>query len=135
MADFPNLYIHAYNNPEDIRKFIRLRVREAIRERKLLWGRVSIELEDKIIRTLIHKSNAMFRLASLHIDSLYDTRRVKIEANVHHTLSQLPPGVCESYDARVLQILDATEPNSQLALRLLKWLPRACEAIDSKNFI
>ncbi|KAB8295087.1 hypothetical protein EYC80_007025 [Monilinia laxa] len=62
LVNSPNLYIHAADNTEDIVIFIRSRVQEAIRDGKLLCGRVSDRLKNIIIGRLIKEANGMFRL-------------------------------------------------------------------------
>ncbi|KAF7889956.1 uncharacterized protein EAF02_002371 [Botrytis sinoallii] len=134
LARSPNLYIHATDNTADIILFIKSRIKEAIREDKLLCGRVSSHLENIIIDKLIEKANGMFRLASMHIDSLCDPYRVKTEANVHHALDHLPQELGKSYGVVISQIMQAEYPNPLLASRALKWLLCSREALNSKTF-
>ncbi|KAF7929613.1 hypothetical protein BELL_0068g00030 [Botrytis elliptica] len=133
LARSPNLYIHATDNTGDIILFIKSRIKEAIRQDKLLCGRVSSRLENIIIGKLIKKANGMFRLASMHIDSLCDPYRVKTEANVHHALDHLPQELGKSYDVVISQIIQAEYPNPLLASRALKWLLCSREALNSKT--
>ncbi|KAF5876990.1 putative ankyrin repeat protein [Botrytis fragariae] len=133
LARSPNLYIHATDNTGDIKMFIKSRIKEAIREDKLLCGRVSSCLKKIIIGKLIKKANGMFRLASMHIDSLCDPYRVKTEANVHYALDHLPQELGKSYDVVISQIMQAEYPNPLLASRALKWLLCSREALNSKT--
>ncbi|KAF7898203.1 hypothetical protein EAF00_004649 [Botryotinia globosa] len=133
LACSPNLYIHATDNTGDIILFIKSRIEEAIREDKLLCGRVSSRLKNIIISKLIKKANGMFRLASMHIDSLCDPYRVKTEANVHYALDHLPQELGKSYDVVMSQIMQAEYPNPLLASRALKWLLCSRKALDSKT--
>ncbi|KAF7954213.1 hypothetical protein EAE96_005342 [Botrytis aclada] len=129
----PNLYIHATDNTGDTIMFIKSRIKEAIREDKLLCGRVSSRLKNIIIGKLIKKANGMFRLASMHIDSLCDPYRVNTEANVNYALDHLPQELGKSYDVVMSHIMQAEYPNPLLASRALKWLLCSREALDSKT--
>lgn len=133
LARSPNLYIHATDNTEDIILFIKSRIKEAIREDKLLCGRVSSHLKNIIIGKLIKKASGMFRLASMHIDSLCDPYRVKTEANVHYALDHLPQELGKSYDVVISQIMQAEHPNPLLASRTLKWLLCSRRALSSRT--
>lgn len=133
LVNSPNLYIHAADNTEDIMMFIRSRVQGAIRDGKLLCGRVSDRLKDIIIGRLIKEANGMFRLVSLHIDSLCDPYRIKTEANVHYALDHLPQELEKSYDVVMSHILQAEDPNPHLASRILKWILCARKALDSTS--
>lgn len=130
-----NLYIDALQNMEDITKFVNSRVRDAIRKEKILCGRVSTKLRDEIISTLIGKAKGMFRLVSLHIDSLCDPARVKTRANVLHVLANLPPDLEKSYDYILAQIAGSQKPNPEIASRVFKWLLAVREQLTSQTFI
>jgi hypothetical protein len=130
-----NLYIDASQNMEDIMKFVNSRVRTAIRQEKILCGQVPAKLRDEIITTLIEKAKGMFRLVSLHIESLCDPTRVKTKANVLHVLENLPPDLEKSYDYILAQISSSQKPNPEIASRVFKWLLSAREQLSSQTFI
>jgi len=131
----PNLYIHAKDNEEDIRRFVQSRVEEAIRKGRLLCGEVPGSLKSTIVQTLIQKAEGMFRLVSLHIDSLCDPIRIKTKSNVLDALSKLPRDLKRSYDTVMTQISNSQDPNPMLAARAMKWLLCAQESLGSKDFI
>ncbi|KAF7952034.1 uncharacterized protein EAE97_001531 [Botrytis byssoidea] len=133
LARSPNLYIHATDNTGDITMFIKSRIKEAIREDKLLCGHVSGRLKKIIIGKLIEKANGMFRLASMHIDSLCDPSRVITEANVHNVLERLPQELGKSYDVVMSQIMQSEYPNPLLASGTLKWLLCSRRALSSRT--
>lgn len=133
LAHSPNLYIHAADNTEDIMMFVESRVHEAIRDGKLLCGRVSDHLKNIIVQRLIEKAKGMFRLVSLHIDSLCDPYRIKTEANIHHALAHLPEELGKSYDVIISYIMQAEDPNPLLASRMLKWLLCSRETLDAQS--
>ncbi|KAH8598885.1 hypothetical protein B0O99DRAFT_505861, partial [Bisporella sp. PMI_857] len=130
----PNLYIHANNNEEDIRRFVVFRVDEAIRKQRLLCGNVSKQLRQKIIDILIQKAEGMFRLVSLHIEHLCDPSRVKTRENVLNALGTLPRNLTNSYDGVMSQIAKSEEPNPMLASRVFRWLLCARTSLRAEAF-
>lgn len=59
LEDHPNLRIEAKDNFLDIKGYVEQQIDEAIKDGRLLRGRVSIELRGKIIHKLIRKSGSM----------------------------------------------------------------------------
>ena len=135
LSQTPNLYIRASDNKEDIERFVKSRVNESIKKEKLLCGIVSDSLRDIIVGTLIEKARGMFRLVSLHIESLCDPHQIKTEANVLEALKHLPQDLKKSYDTVLTQITNSQDPNPKLAERTLKWLLCGQQALDSQGFI
>jgi nucleoside-triphosphatase THEP1 len=135
LSQTPNLYIHATDNEKDIRRFVKWRLDEAIDKERLLCGKVSRNLRDIIVEELIKKARGMFRLISLHIESLCDPHQIKTEANVLEALKGLPQDLKKSYATILSQVSSSQEPNPKLAVRTLKWLLCAQQALDSEGFI
>lgn len=135
LSQAPNLYIRAADNTRDIERFVVFRVDEAILKERILCGEVSNDLRQKIIETLIGKANGMFRLASLHIESLCDPARIKTKANVLDALVHLPQDLQLSDDSILARISNSQDPNPELANRVLKWLLCARESLPSLGFI
>jgi hypothetical protein len=59
LADSPNLCIRASDNCEDIEYFVRSEVARSINDKRLLGGKVSGELRNRIIITLIEGAQGM----------------------------------------------------------------------------
>ena len=135
LSKTPNLYIHATDNMEDIRKFVVSRVGEAITDGRLLCGKVSSELHGTIIDILIQKAEGMFRLVSLHIQTLCDPYRIKTAANVLDALTHLPQDLTESYASILAQINNSQDPNPKIAESVMKWMLCAQEALDAETFM
>lgn len=131
----PNLYVNAGDNGSDIQNFIVVRVDEAISQGRLLCGKVSRNLRETIVETLSKKAEGMFRLVSLHIDSLCDPERIKTKANVLNALADLPRDLTKSYDTIMLQISRSQHPNPEMASRILNWQLHAHESLESSAFI
>lgn len=135
LSQTPNLYIQASDNMEDIRNFVVSGVNDAIYKDRILCGKVSDNLKEAIISTLISQSNGMFRLVSLHIDSLCNPDRIKTKANVLESLKTLPADLKDSYDAILERIQHSQAPNPVIAERTLKWLLCAREPLPSNSFL
>lgn len=135
LAETPNLYIHATDNADDIQRFVHSRVDEAVSKGRLLCGRVSQNLRNSIVTTLIQKAEGMFRLVSLHIETLCDPYRIKTEANVHNALDHLPRDLKKSYKYVMSQISNSEEPNPKIAERTMKFLLCAQPTLDSQALL
>jgi len=135
LSQTPNLYIKAADNMSDIRKFVVTSVDDAIEKERILCGRVSYDLRQTILDTLISQAKGMFRLVSLHIESLCNPHRIKTKANVLDSLAHLPTDLKLSYDRILAQIQNTQYPNPRLAERILKWLLCAREPLPSKTFL
>jgi hypothetical protein len=119
----------------DIKKFVVSRVDEAIIKERILCGLVSNDLRKRIIETLIKNANGMFRLPSLHIESLCDPAQIKTTSNVLDALAHLPRDLQVSYDSILTKISSSQYPNPELANRILKWLLCAQVSLSSQIFI
>lgn len=132
LRDSPNLYIHAVNNEQDIESFVHSKVSEAIEEERLLCGKVSERLRRLIIYTLNQKAQGMFRLVSLHIETLCDPQLIKSEENVLMALHRLPKDLERSYSIILDQIQNSEDPNP-LIETTFRWLLSAKTTLSSKS--
>ncbi|PVH80192.1 hypothetical protein DL98DRAFT_208852 [Cadophora sp. DSE1049] len=135
LSKTPNLYIRASDNRGDIESFVTFRVEEAIDKGRILCGKVPQDLRNIIAETLIRKAEGMFRLVSLHVQSLCDPSRIKNRANVLDTLDHLPLDLKRSYDTIFGQITTSQYPNPDIADRVIKWLLFAQEQLPADVFI
>ena len=76
-----------------------------------------------------------FRLASSHIQSLCDHRRIKTEDNVRTALARLPEELNAIYSVIMEQISIQEEPNPDIAQATLKWLSCARRQLTSEEFL
>lgn len=60
LADSPNLYIHAHDNSDDIKRFIDVEVEQAIGKKRLLGGQVSNHLKNHLVHSLRVGANGMY---------------------------------------------------------------------------
>ncbi|RDW72196.1 hypothetical protein BP5796_08230 [Coleophoma crateriformis] len=135
LSKVPSLYINTSDNSSDIENYVRSQVAKAISEERLLCGEVSQDLEEHIVQTLISKAQGMFRLPSLHIETLCDPYQVKTEDNARHVLGKLPKKLNESYQLIFEQINMGEYPNPEIASRIMNWLMCALRKMDTAEFV
>jgi hypothetical protein len=59
LAGSPNVFIQANDNKVDIEQFVRIKVAQAIKSKRLIKGGVSRQLESRIVKTLIDGAQGM----------------------------------------------------------------------------
>ena len=59
LSDLPNLYIKASNNAKDINRYVHFKVEQAVADKRLLDGNVSVSTVQLIIDTLKNKAQGM----------------------------------------------------------------------------
>lgn len=59
LTNSPNVFIHATDNGEDIRRFVFTEVHQSLRDQKLLSGVISDRMRNRIINTLIEGAQGM----------------------------------------------------------------------------
>lgn len=67
LADLPNLYIHAHDNSDDIKRFIDVEVERAIEKKRLLGGQVSIDLKNHLVHSLNIGANGMYAISLMAV--------------------------------------------------------------------
>ncbi|GKT86212.1 ankyrin repeat protein [Colletotrichum tofieldiae] len=88
LQDAKLIQITSADNIDDISAFVKSTVNAAVRNKRLLGGRVSTNLQNRIIEMLIQGSGAMFLWASLHLEQLCDPR-FALEDDVNKELEAL----------------------------------------------
>ncbi|KAL5391936.1 hypothetical protein PMIN04_007501 [Paraphaeosphaeria minitans] len=121
-GDSSNIQIEEKDNKFDIDHFVRIRLEQAIKEKRLIKGKVSDQLKEKIIETLTAGAQGMFRWVSLQIQNLCDPGRIRYEGDVVTELGRLPQTLAESYDITHNTISCSGEASRAVAERTLKWL-------------
>ncbi|KAH8689133.1 hypothetical protein BGW36DRAFT_466680 [Talaromyces proteolyticus] len=122
LENTPNVYISEVDNQDDIRNFVCHSVDKIIEEKRLIRGRVSNELKNRIMDKLIEKGKGMFRWVSLQLESMCDCRRVKVEEDIEYQLHSLPMTLKDSYDIIYQNIAMMQFRSRVIAERTLKWL-------------
>ncbi|KAJ6532728.1 ankyrin repeat-containing domain protein [Mycena vulgaris] len=104
---------------DDIRQYIKAQIVKSSR----LWKHVqnSDGLQGEIERIIIQRSDGMFLVAKLHIDSL--TRKLTVKA-VRETLKKMPGTLNATYDEVMERINGQSEEERNLARRILCWIQK-----------
>ncbi|KAL8645974.1 MAG: hypothetical protein Q9210_006409 [Variospora velana] len=104
LNNVPNVYIRSDDNGIDVERYIDLELDKAISEQRLLEGRVSANLQERILRTLKDGAHGMFLCVSLQIQNLCDPERMIVASDVEDALPCLPPTLFQLYEAILARI-------------------------------
>ncbi|KAF8207492.1 ankyrin repeat-containing domain protein [Mycena galopus ATCC 62051] len=102
---------------EDIRKYLEGQIQESCRLSRHI--KKSPTLRESIEEKIVKRSDGMFLLAKLHIDSLMTKQNV---AAVQNGLANLSSGLDDAYAGIVNRINQQSEDDRQLAWRTLSWV-------------
>ncbi|KAI4129777.1 MAG: hypothetical protein LQ338_002087 [Usnochroma carphineum] len=111
LNNVPNVYIRSDDNGEDVEKYIDMELEKAISEQRLLKGRVSAHLKERIFGAL--KDRAGFF------------------GDVEDALLCLPPTLFQLYDVIMKRIDRIASHGRALAKKALRWLLCAREPLTS----
>ena len=135
----PNIYINIYDNKDDINRFISARIEKAQTDGRPLKGLVSSELKTFITENLamkaggmyvvfltlqIHEADKIYRFlwVSLQIESLCDSRRIKIEGDLVDELARLPRSLAGMYSLILENIGQIEQHGRTIAETMFRWL-------------
>ncbi|KAF2826303.1 hypothetical protein CC86DRAFT_467052 [Ophiobolus disseminans] len=118
----PNIVISATDNSTDISLFVDTSLDVAIRERRLLKGKVSTDLRELIKSTLVQGASAMFLWASLHIQQLCDGHKYELESDVINALASLPTTLRSVIHQMYNRIEQYPTTAKEVAQRTISWL-------------
>ncbi|KAL8657729.1 MAG: hypothetical protein Q9226_001628 [Calogaya cf. arnoldii] len=118
----PNVYISSDDNGDDVDRYVEQELDKAIDEQRLLQGRVSTSLRQRILDELRSRTHGMFLWARLQIQNLCDPERMIVASDVEAALHHLPATLYELYRG-ILDRIDRIAPRGQiLATKTLTWL-------------
>ncbi|KIM98437.1 hypothetical protein OIDMADRAFT_20084 [Oidiodendron maius Zn] len=117
-----NLFIDATDSCGDIETFVVKEVKTVIKRKRLIGGKVSPELENLVVQTLIGRAEGMFRWVQLQIELICNAKHIKRDPDVRSALGKLPATLKESYEQIYSQILELEPPSRVIAERVLSWL-------------
>lgn len=109
----PNVSITATDNADDIRKFVHQEI-----SHRLLRGRASKQIRERVESDLNGKANGVFRWVALQVDALCDPDRVFSVEDIEYLLGQLPKTLEDTY-SRLLDDLETLPPPSREAMKNL----------------
>lgn len=107
----PNLSITAADNADDIATFVRKEIGQ-----RLLHGRASKQIRERVESDLNSKANGVFRWVALQVDALCDPDRVFSVEDVEYLLQELPKTLEDTY-SRILDDLQSLPPPSREAIK------------------
>ena len=107
----PNLSITAIDNADDIAKFVHKEIGQ-----RLLHGRASKQIRERVESDLNSKANGVFRWVALQVDALCDPDRVFSVEDVEYLLQELPKTLEDTY-SRILDDLESLPPPSREAMK------------------
>lgn len=135
LSSVPNVYISSDDNGEDVDRFVKHELDKAIDEQRLLQGRVSASLRQRILESLRSRAHGMFLWARLQIENLCDPQRMMVVSDVEDALHQLPATLFELYSG-ILGRIDRIAPRGRLlATKTLTWLLCAREPLQPSTLV
>ncbi len=135
LSSVPNVYISSDDNGEDVDRFVKHELDKAIDEQRLLQGRVSASLRQRILENLRSRAHGMFLWARLQIQNLCDPERMIVVSDVEDALHQLPATLFELYSG-ILGRIDRIAPHGRLlAMKTLRWLLCAREPLQQSTLV
>ncbi|KAJ7453087.1 ankyrin repeat-containing domain protein [Mycena latifolia] len=117
-ADIENLEIRA--TEDDVRQYIEAQILKSSRLSKHIKN--CPDLRNKIERRIVGRSDGMFLLAKLYIDSLTTKHTVKA---VREALDKMPSDLTGAYDELMERINRQSEDDKDIAQRTLSWVSNA----------
>ncbi|OCL11473.1 hypothetical protein AOQ84DRAFT_386815, partial [Glonium stellatum] len=123
----PNVEIQATHNQGDIEKFVS---QEIVKHRR--WKKISLSLQERIVKTLLDRSDGMFQWAYLQISQLLD---LQTEAAIRSRLGKLPIGLKGAYQEIYGKIAARNEHEKVLADRAFMWVMCSCKPLNSDELL
>ncbi|KAK6996934.1 hypothetical protein R3P38DRAFT_3626400 [Favolaschia claudopus] len=109
-------------NEDDIRRYIDGQIRKSPRLAKNIENSTPPGLRGEIERTIVSRSDGMFLLAKLHIESIVKQLTVKA---IRKALKNMPRDLKRTYDDLWERINQQSEEEKDLARRTLTWISNA----------
>ncbi|KAF3384594.1 hypothetical protein F1880_001890 [Penicillium rolfsii] len=125
----PNIGIEATDNRDDIRKFVRERLRIMDTRRRTP---ISEALKKEIINTLLKKSGGIFQWVALQMDHISG---LNLEGDIRKRLGQLPKNLEEAYDEIFDRIESAEGSQPGIATRAFSWVLLSFTPLSSDTLV
>ena len=109
----PNVSITATDNAADISKYVSKEL-----GKRLLRGRATKALRDRVENELNTKANCVFRWVALQVDALCDPDRVYSQEDVEYLLPRLPETLGDTY-SKILSDTDRLLPHTRHQLSII----------------
>ncbi|KAF5522119.1 hypothetical protein CGCA056_v006296 [Colletotrichum aenigma] len=111
------------DNAKDVSTFVKSKVGTAVQYKRLLRGKISAEVETRIVRTLTHGSREMFLWASLNLEQLCGSE-FEVEADVMDELESLraPKSLLETLEQMYRRVQQYKPKARQITNIVFGWL-------------
>ncbi|KAF4900058.1 Ankyrin-3 [Colletotrichum fructicola] len=111
------------DNAKDVSTFVKSKVGTAVQYKRLLRGKISAEVETRIVRTLTHGSREMFLWASLNLEQLCGAE-FEVEADVMDELESLraPKSLLETLEQMYRRVQQYKPKARQITNIVFGWL-------------
>ncbi|KAL9607639.1 MAG: hypothetical protein Q9167_007462 [Letrouitia subvulpina] len=119
MSGFNQIYVSAEANSADILGFVSQEIDTAVKQSRLLNGRVSTELQAEIVNRLAENARGMFLWAKLQIPVLCAANTKK---RVHAALASYPKTLDQQYERMIVAIQSQENDRTSLAFDILRWI-------------
>ncbi|KAK5441925.1 hypothetical protein LTS15_011190 [Exophiala xenobiotica] len=126
----PNHYIKPTDSQTDIHRFVETIVTAAIRDRRLLRGKVSDELKRQIVRELSRGARGMFLWVAFQIDSLCS---MSLQSDVCAKLGRLPVNLEKTYDEIYHMIMTEGDSAHEIAQYVILWIISAFRPLSPRE--
>ncbi|KAG8531321.1 uncharacterized protein KY384_002950 [Bacidia gigantensis] len=133
-----SIEVTADNNGKDVSTFIKDTLMARIKDKDLLDGHVSPELESEIESTLTARARNMFLYASLLLNQICDKNHLVDEESIRRKLTELPKTLTDVYTGVMAEIHDDnsnSERSCQIAQDTFKWLLYAQETLTPEALL
>ncbi|KAL8731892.1 MAG: hypothetical protein Q9181_004153 [Wetmoreana brouardii] len=112
-----NLSIAAADNADDVMRFVSSQL-----DQRLLHGRASKQLKERVRNDLNQKANGVFRWVALQVDALCNPESVYSEEDVDYLLPKLPATLEDTYSWIVKDFDNFAPPSQQAIMNTIKLL-------------
>ncbi|KAL8779404.1 MAG: hypothetical protein Q9213_006954 [Squamulea squamosa] len=134
---YASLELDAGQNSDDVSNFIKYELGSRVKEKQLLHGNVSEDLQQDILSSLTRRAGSMFWYASLQLNLLCDPTAEQDERSIRAKLTELPATLRETYTGIIHEITSSknSESSRDIAQNTLKWLLCAQEPLPCHSFL
>ena len=114
-----NITISGENNGNDIKRFAESGVCDLIFKNPYLRGKISRELESKIVENLTNRAQGMFRWVSMSLETLQSVNHIN---DLDGALAKLPTALHDLYTMIYAEICQTGTHERDIVIKTLKWL-------------
>ena len=130
LSKVQSLSVTSTENASDVKKFVSNEL-----GRRLLNGRASQELKDRVSTYLEENAHGVFRWVTMQINTLCDPDLAIGEQDVEHLLSNLPVTLEDTYARILSEISHFAPPSRQAITRILKLMVCAETPLDAIQLV